>query len=206
MSKYYIDKVLTDIRVSWECRDANGKVLSGGTEQQCFSLITYGKIEEHVKSIHPFKALDKIPYSKDNISRWIEELNDLGFPCEVSFAAGIAHFTISLDQYKYKMHICCTLQLIRCLHESRICKVPELYFEIIDKDSECDRFDELQNAHKKACDVALGGYPPNMNHMITYRNNGNNVSRETLFNRIEATGHGIYSAKRESLDALWRGL
>lgn len=91
------------------------------------------------------------------------------------------HFDIRFADFEYKSHFVSTLMFVRCLTESGICKIPEIYFQLMDKNPNADKFDMLQTAHKKE-------HYGNINHMATHIQNGSNVSKETLLARYQACG------------------
>ena len=98
------------------------------------------------------------------------------------------NFYVNLDDYEDKNHLFSTLSLIRCLTESGINRVPEVYFGIMDADPGMDKLEACQAAHKKVSN-RKNIYDPksyaNTGHMVTFDGNGENVSREELMNRFK---------------------
>lgn len=112
------------------------------------------------------------------------------------------HFEIKLSDYKYKSHLVSALMLVRCLTETGICKVPEIYFQMLDANPNLDRFDALQTAHKKLHDMNISA---NSNHMITYRaNSANNVSMETLLKNYKNCGVEVLGRGYLGQSVKWR--
>lgn len=118
-------------------------------------------------------------------------------------------FEIKLGDYTYKSHLVSGLMLVRCLTESLICKVPGIYFEMVDKNPNLDKFQALQDAHK-----SLGSHDwydsnrrHNTNHMITHKDNGPNVTKEKLFKNYQACGVLTLDHKGHNLGQLpkWNG-
>lgn len=88
------------------------------------------------------------------------------------------YFDLKLKDFEYKSHFISTLMLVRCLTETGICKVPHVYFQLMDKNPGADKFQTMQDAHKAQ---SYG----NTNHMITWDGNGKNVSKQVLFDRYK---------------------
>ncbi len=103
-------------------------------------------------------------------------------------------FEVRLDDFEYKSHFISTLMLIRCLTESLICKVPEIYLQMMDANPGASKFETLQNAHKKLGRYGVDGNH-NTNHMITFADNGSNVSKETLWKRYKDCGYKVFDPK-----------
>lgn len=227
--KYYIKDTETTIKVNYKLLDKDGEILTyiintaTGTEKRlrdnkndsCFSSVTYNAIPQETKTIVIYHPLTKIPYDKIFIEKWVKELNDLGFPCKLTFNKQNAEFIIDLSEYKKKLHLNCAMQLVRCVTESYICFIPELYFNSIEKlpKTELDldkKFDVLQDAHKSTKQYNESAYA-NTNHMITHKYNGEkNVTRDIFWARIKESkleiydNHGINAAYGK-LNALWQG-
>lgn len=98
------------------------------------------------------------------------------------------YFKILLSDFKYKSHFISTLMLIRTIFENYICRIPEIYFRMLDIDSSLDKFDSMQTAHKKLDDYS---HNHNKNHMITFKGNGENITKTTLINRYKKCGFKI---------------
>lgn len=194
-----------DSDVSFKVIDASGVVLLSKVEYPCFSPITYRAIPSDARSIIVFREAKRIPYTYAVMVRWAKEMTALGFPMAIGPRAPVIEFTLRLDQYAFKMHVSCALQLIRCLFETGICVVPELYFRRKVKTLDA-RFVALQDAHKtlKTHGGEYGMYH-NVNHMVTYATNGSNVKRKVLFDRIAATKLGVYANEYTSVEDLWNG-
>lgn len=101
------------------------------------------------------------------------------------------NFEVSLKDFEYKSHFISTLMLVRCLTESIICKVPEIYFKMIDENPRADKFDTMQTAHKKLGTYGHNDSYHNTNHMITYDGNGSNTTREKLWARYKKCGFKV---------------
>lgn len=116
------------------------------------------------------------------------------------------HFEIKLSDYKYKSHLISALMLVRCLTETGICLVPEIYFDILDKNPNADKFDTLQTAHKDL-NKRLSKSNYNYNHMITWVDNGTNVDPKTLLTRYQNCGFDVWTKEARNLGqtAKWCG-
>lgn len=116
-------------------------------------------------------------------------------------------FEIRLSDFKYKSHLISTLMLVRCLTETGICLVPDIYFEMLDKNPNLDKFDAIQTAHKDL-NKRMSKHNYNYNHMITWVDNGSNVDRQTLLARYENCGHNVWTKEARNLGQTdkWRGV
>lgn len=169
----------------------------------CFRDISVWAIPENVKKIVVIHPLSRIPYHPEFIPQWIKEINNLGFPCNFVIKNNDAHFSVELKHIEYKNHLIYTLQLIRVLFETGLCYVPELYFDLIEKDSNIDRFIALQIAHKNL-ELLRPYVCSNANHAITSLYNGaGNITKAQFLERLSKT-IGIYSDGRTAYTFLWR--
>lgn len=210
--KYYISGTKVNSYVSYKLLDGDNKLAVTGDNPSlydnaaCFSTVTYSLIPKTAKKIVFYRDISTIPYSYEIIERWVSELNKLGFPCSVNYLSeyNFVFFIVELKDYIHKTHINCTLQLLRCLTETSICYVPELYFGLIEKDTTLDPFVALQDAHRMLSDFSATSYFNN-NHTITHKTNGINVSKEQLFKNIAARNTGIYETGNFHIHSLWAG-
>lgn len=99
------------------------------------------------------------------------------------------NFIININDYVYKTHLISTLMLIRALYEQGICRVPQIYFQMIDENPATDKLDAIQSAHK-----VRHGHGGGSGHMITYPGNGGNVSSKILFENFKKSKLGVYTA------------
>lgn len=205
---YYKRRETSTSFVRFRLLDKAGGEINSYSNYACYSPVTYAAIPKECVTIECFHPLNQIPYDMDAIKRWIDEINLLGFPCHiVDKKTNKTTLTVALDlkDYRRKMHVNCALQLVRCLIESGIFHVPDLYLSKIDKlvvkmdkDDRAERFLMLQDAHRE-----IRGYA-NTNHMCTYASNGDgNVDRQEFFNRLEKYSAETYSGTVIGLSALW---
>jgi hypothetical protein len=117
------------------------------------------------------------------------------------------NFYVNLDDYKDKNHLFSTLSLIRCLTESGICYVPEVYFKIMDADPGFDKLEACQAAHKKVSkkyefsnDVYV-----NSGHMITFHGNGENIAHEDLMKRFSKAKVDLRDTGNLKINLNWNG-
>jgi hypothetical protein len=189
--------------VTYEVLDKNGKHLAGENNIACFTYLTYNPLPEGADRIVVTEPLSNIGYSEESITRWITDIDSLGFPCKVKLEDDKAVFTLSLSDYKWKRHLGMTLQLLRALYEHGVYYVPEAYFRLLDAGAK-DKFDALQTAHKSLPPHAYA----NTNHMCTYKGNGDNVDLPTLFQRLESSNlplwHPYYQGfGNHNIDEMW---
>lgn len=233
MGKYYHPERSQSAQVWFKTLDETGKVLKDYPGAACYAQIAAKAYDEEyikkypfyamygmhkdTKSIHVYRSKAFMPYNVPEIKRWIDDLNEMGFPCrfvheevegddsrQEKWAKGtttkkdfedmalrfIRHgaaapvdpnayynFFVDVKDYQNKSHLFSTLTLIRMLSECYYDKVPELYFEMLDKDPAMDKLQALQDAHRNG--NANGG------HCVTFEGNGKNVTRDKLFKRFE---------------------
>ena len=208
-----MDHVRTTIFVNYEVLNNKGRVINTQygskfrhVHAACFSGLTYSAIPKQAHTIHIWHSIKQVPYPTKIISKWIREINELGFPCyRGKTTERYYHFIIKLADYKYKAHLVSTLMLIRALYETCICHIPNTYFKLIGRKPKANKFDVLQTAHKtKSKSKARWGMGPNTNHMITYARNGGNITKATLFRRYKESA-SLYNKDYTSQHSKWRG-
>lgn len=216
IKSYYNNNIRTTNLVSSKLLDSSHNIIENFRNRICFSDITYHRINKQTKFIVVYHSLKQIPYSKTIIKQWIKELNILGFPCSVEFnkKEPLAEFTIRLSDYQKKIHVSITLQLIRYLTETYICRLPELYFQELDKlkvnnivPSIDKKYEILQNIHVLA-DKNRKCYGLNTNHTITETGNfdhQNPLTQKEIMNRICAEKAGVYDKwDYHSINDIWK--
>jgi hypothetical protein len=232
MGKYHHQERSTSAQVWFKTLDGGGTVLKDYPGAACYAqIIAKSYDEDYVKKypyyanygmhkdtkiIHVYRSKKDMPYDVPEIKRWIDDLNELGFPCRFAnddvegddtkqekwaketikkdvraialrfIRQGAAapvdpnkfyNFFVDIKDYDNKTHLFSTLTLIRMLSENYYDKVPELYFEMLDKDPKMDKLQAIQDAHKAT--------NTNGGHCVTYSGNGSNVTRDKLFKRFE---------------------
>lgn len=196
--------------VSYKTFDETGTLIFSRVNNQCFSDLTYGLINPRTEKVVITHPLTQIPYKPIIIQRWINTLNDLGFPCSVDITEKHALFTVKPKDFVKKHHFNSTLQLIRCLFETYICLTPDVFFKLTaDTDTIENKFYNLQLAH-----IHLNSYKEgrmaNSNHMITHASSTDvPISFEEFKSRLEKSKYTMkhstsYSADECSLDTFWR--
>lgn len=193
--------------VNYRVYNKNGILINDVQDTSCFSSFTYYPIDDKVDKIVIYHNLSRIPYGKHTIEAWIQNLNELGFPCSIEFDSYNALFTVKPSNFTKKFHFNSTLQLIRCLYESYICYVPEIYFSLISGKNLIDKFTAIQLAH-----LQLHGYKrgsmANYNHMITSKhNNLKPISIEEFKTRIEKSNYSMKDGQSDEgyLFQIWQG-
>lgn len=212
--KNYIKGTPVNQYVNFKVLDENNKVVKDKNNNpmeyvgySCFAPITYNVIPSTVKRILIWRDIATLPYKYDFCVRWIAELNKLGFPCSIcpALEENRVLFLVELADFQHKVHVNCTLQLVRFLSETYLVYIPDLYFKILDENTDIDAFQALQNACKKLSEFQETSYK-NTNHMITYEGNFGNVTREKFFNNVERRQCDVYSNKDFSIHPLWADL
>lgn len=242
--KYHNSDRAQSAYVWFKLLDADGKIIRDYGMQGCFGSITY-QMDTKTQTIQVYRAENLMPYKYAEVKRWIDDLNDIGFPCDMSYDPDATNdemkqekwaeataksekmkdiilafrkhglnaspyasvslwgkpgpenykFNVHLKHYHNKSHLFSTLTLIRMLSESTMSTIPEMYFQMMDADPNRDKFDAIQDAHKGP---VSGG-----SHAITYKGNGNNVTRKRLMDTFK-TKENLHNS-RISIHAAWRG-
>jgi hypothetical protein len=165
--------------------DVNGVVVSKHEPRICFGDIFQYSIPDNVESILVFKNKTKVPYDEDAIVRWIDDISTMGFPC--AFLGGNDYdyiWQLLVQDFDNKPQMMSVLSLIRLLYETNGCKIPQIYFQMIDKDPDIDRFEALQIAHKK-----MDAYYIDTDHLVTSVHIPKNIKPEVLFERYRKNNH-----------------
>lgn len=203
--QFYLKDSKTNKSVSFDCVNDDGQIIDKYSFKQnvCFSTITYGPIPKNCIKVLVFHKLKEIPYSQEIILKWIEEIDNFGFKCSVSFKDEKAIFSIALKDFNRKILVNCTLILIRALFETGICHVPSYYFTILKanpKFNQEQKFNALQDAHI----LVYKEYLPNANHMCVYNGlSPKNITLEKLMKNIDKTGIKVYDDAYTGLSRLW---
>ena len=118
------------------------------------------------------------------------------------------NFYVDLNQYENKNHLFSTLSLIRCLTETGICKVPEVYFGLMDAEPQRDKLDACQASHKIVSSKEKK-YDPmsyaNTGHMVTYDGNGKNIAKEKLMERFKKEKIDLRDRGHLTINSNWNG-
>lgn len=201
--KFYTeDGKKLNIKVSYRVIGENNQTIFDVALSSCFASVTYHPIDATATLIEIYRPFNEIPYSFDFIEKWIKELNEFGFPCEVKKDGDVVYFYLILKNFKYKAMINCTLQLVRCLFENGICIIPELYYQLVEKSPNKDKFLLLQDAHK---DKILTENYANTNHMVTHHRNRYNISKQDFEKNIVNSRATTFEHLGCRLDDLWNG-
>ncbi len=118
------------------------------------------------------------------------------------------NFFVDLDKYEDKNHLFSTLCLIRCLTESGICYIPEIYFSIMDNTPGMDKLEAIQLAHKKVSSRTKRYDPKNYantSHMVTFDGNGSNITKEAIMAKFAKAKLNLRDAGFLGLNASWNG-
>lgn len=209
--KYYNKNTPTNTNADFKLLDKDSNVIFDYKNHPCFSSVTYEAIPADCTKIIFYRNKKNIPYTLEICKKWAAEMTEIGFPFTFKLDKdneNVYNFVFDLSEYKYKIHINIALQAARCLTESGINYVPAIYFDILDKHAEnnnkkkLNKFIVFQDSCKK---LATEQIYYNGNHIPTDSNNGKNVSKKTLFDRIKNTNIDIYSKDYCGLSDLFRG-
>lgn len=158
----------------------------------------FNKVDKKWESVLLRENMDRVGYDEPEIKRWVDDLNEMGFPCQLEGVDETVRIRLTFGEFKSKAHLCSTLSLLRLLWENGLDKIPEAYFGMVDADPNIDKIDALQTAHKN---LNAG-----MGHAVTGPYNGKaNVEKKLLLERL-SQGIGIH-AMREGyrlVNETWR--
>lgn len=84
MSKYHIPSRATSLYIWFKLLDKNGKVLRDYGMQGCYGSITY-QMDTKTETIQVYRAEGLMPYNFAEVKRWIDDITDAGFPCELIY-------------------------------------------------------------------------------------------------------------------------
>lgn len=206
MGKYFKTPRVNICSVNFKILDAQQKIVLSESAS-CYSTVTYGKVSTNYKQLLTLIREETCPYDEQTVKRWLNDLNEFGFPCEY---LGIDHDTyqvmINFDDFKnVRVHMTSTLMLIRALLESKINRVPDVYFTLLDESKDLDlngKFRLLQKAHVM---VYTEDNYANCNHMVKYDGDicdhikiMDNIfsSKETLTNHYSTCTSFVWNNKK----------
>lgn len=163
----------------------------------CFSGFYQSAIPKEAIKIHIFHQVKMVPYSRVDVKRYIDDLNEMGFPCRyVKNLDKVIKIELNLKDYKWKSHLCSTLTLLRVLWESGLAKIPDYYFEAMEANPKADKFIEIQKAHKHPNLYNYGG------HTIAAKGTAN-ISRKAFFEKIETSKKEVYDTGNAGINKYW---
>lgn len=195
---YFDSNVPTHYQTSYDVVDDKGKVINEYRMAPCFSAISAYAIPKEAKKIVFIREKTSSPYKEKEIKRWVDDCNEIGFTSKLIVERDRYLFEVDIGEYTYKEHLVATLMLVRSLFESGHNRVPECYFNIMDKEPNADKFIAIQRAHKEYQNSNQHEYQ-NSNHMITAKNNGpGNVTKATLFSRWKRSNTSVYVGENRS--------
>jgi len=188
--------------IYYECLDETNKQVFSKNDI-CFRDLSLNTIPLDYKFIRIHRDKSRIPYNENSISKWIAEINQLGFYCTFFVKDTVYYFVVEISKFGSKPHLIYTLQLIRAMFERGLCYVPEIYFSILEENPNIDKFQALQNAHKDIYHLRpfVGANP---NHAVTSIYNGKNVSKAEFINRLNKSPDA-YTKKSVCYERLWNG-
>jgi hypothetical protein len=177
--------------------EGNGyQTYAQGTARACYGSFFAGAIPQKATKILVFHTRPTVPYTRVAIKRYIDDLNELGFPCHyMRNLTNEIRIEFRFKEYKYKVHLLSALTLIRVLWEHAYAKIPEIYFQAMDANPKADKFEELQKAHKKISNY--GG------HTVTGSNIKTNATLENYWKVVEHSRIGIYDAGNPGINKCW---
>lgn len=195
---YYKQGVVLPGNVSHKCLDSVGRTIANYPGCVCFGNLTR-QLPLDTKKIVVWESKSRIPYSDEAIKRWIDDLNQIGFPCHLVIKPLEIEVEVKIEEYEYKAQLFSALTLIRALYEFRSSNVPNLYFNLIDKDSTIDKFDAIQTAYK-------ANPTSSPEYSITYAGNGYNITKQTFLDKCATHGLKVMGEGPAYINAKWNGV
>ena len=198
---YFDSSVRTHAYTSFQVLGENDGVLGNHNNAACFAAISAYTIPKTAKKVIFIREKSSSPYKEREVKRWADDLNEIGFLSKLIIEPDRYLFEVDMSKYEYKEHLMSTLFLLRALFESGFNRVPEYYFQAMDKAPDSDKFIVIQRAHKK---INMSG------HMITGKDNGPDITKNTLFSRWKHSNKSVYYGKssdyhRISYSDKWNG-
>jgi len=84
MGKYHFVERASNYYVWFKLLDKNGKVLRDYPSAACFGAINT-TMDSNTATIHVYRPKNLMPYNVPEIKRWINDINEMGFPCEFDY-------------------------------------------------------------------------------------------------------------------------
>lgn len=186
MDKYFLKNKQENESLIYTFYDVNGTAIYNRLKTTCYYSVTQTPIYNNHHSVISHFHIDETPYSEESVIRWINELNEIGFPCHYK---GINKDCYDIEvliseMQDNKIIFNTTLMLIRCLKERRINMIPALYLSSLDENPDQDKFILMQESHKhkKLRDTAY----LNTNHVIiSPQSTANPFTKEQFLKRLK---------------------
>lgn len=193
----YLKQRSNDVSVTYILESAEKKAET--SRAACYASL-FRQVPEWVESILLKEKMDRVDFDESEIKRWVDDLNEMGFPCHLEGVDETVRIRLVMSEYKTKVQLASALSLLRLLWESGHTHVLEWYFVKLDEDPAADKIDVIQAAHKQTQQYT--------GHVITGINNGAaNVDRKLLLERL-SEGLGVHDRRKDDdygfLDAAWR--
>ncbi len=158
----------------------------------CFAKVINFVLSKAVKFIEVFHDKINVPYSDDTCARWVDAMNECGFPAKFRSNASCIFIELDLNNYVYKHHLASALMLTRALYENGMSLVPEKFFQLLDTDPGIDKFDAIQTAHK-SIPLAQGFViAPTAHMIISLRPGCKNIGRDKAFANFAKYDYKLY--------------
>lgn len=180
----------------------------------CYATVMNAPIDMKWKTILLQQPVGSIPYTRTQVIRWINDINELGFPCHFEKMGKTLNIRLILTEFVSKIHLASTLMLLRVLWENGMNHIPDLYFQAMDENPRADRLVQIQKAHKHpGLLVVQKPYYPgdkpytyssyNTGHTVTSHWNKKNIRRTELMKRMKK-GDDVFKGSRSPVAMTWR--
>lgn len=200
MDKNYFrgERSLTQDWVTYFVTDIDNNILHKAQGAACFSYFFHNAMNKSAANVYLAHPTQKMAYDESEIQRYAADLSGMGFKFTWLGEWGESTiFQIKLEDMETKDQFCSTLTLIRTLFESNSARVPEQYFRMLDENPEVDKFQALQNAHRKIC--------PYSGHSVIGDYSSKNITLEILFQRFKERNMTPFTTGYVSLNTCWAG-
>lgn len=82
--KYHNSDFAKSAYVWFKLLDKDGNIIRDYGMQGCFGGITY-EMDKKTATIQVYRDENMMPYKLTEVQRWINDLNDVGFPCDMTY-------------------------------------------------------------------------------------------------------------------------
>lgn len=169
------------------------------------NILTYGIVPETCKILETYVAYVNLPYSNESVTKWVELINEWGFPIEeVRFEENSVYFKFDLDKYPTKEYLTSALMILRYLWESGFNVIPAITLDLMEENPEADTFELMLFAHSQINQYIVGAYY-NTNHMLRDGSLQRLVSKDTMLEKLKGTKHSLSQRNRNDLYTMWVG-
>lgn len=200
--------------INYKIVSKSGKLLASREHEACYYYLTSKAVDKSVGKVYCYQAPGDIPYTVDEINKWIQYMNDWGFPVQylgtnftdydIDKTYHVFLIEIFDDEcneiYKNKRWFNSALTTLRYLYEpNSINTIPRKFFNALKElPEDTDPFLVFQYVHTL---IPAG----NSNHMLRTPPVCSLLSREQIEKRLNEKCIPLNSEEFANIHGLWRG-